>query len=342
MARRKSNRSRSIEPAVMTMSFDTDPVNAGILGRAVIDISQVASILNRRFYRQGLNWAVAGISVHSPEPCVVYCTKLPNTWVMSNAWMKAFSAWRRMNAEASSEVESIIPKFQDFKIYMDDLHHSDGFGDNQLPVSFDSAGTVVTAVAGEWEATRVVVPFGPSLPGNTTAFEMIAVGASFPGAGNSGINAASIIEGYAASRLLPNKTEPNAPDDAKDTDGSTPENWLSAIFNEGTDQTSDVIGQLFVNNQEPYPFENDGVHLDTMYPGGANQLSALELHDYTTIYSTSATTSVGKTRIKGGNFPCGLIGINWIPTAAPASLVIQVDLVPGTHRGYLAQPMQEM
>jgi hypothetical protein len=53
--------------------------------------------------------------------------------------------------------------------------------------------------------------------------------------------------------------------------------------------------------------------------------------------------SISTQRLKGGNFPCGLIAIEWTPTGDPqGNLAIQVDLVPGHHRGYLAEPMTEM
>ena len=102
--------------------------------------------------------------------------------------------------------------------------------------------------------------------------------------------------------------DPNAPDDADDVDGFNHENWMSALFNEGTEQTKAVIADMIAeNNIAPYPFENDGVNFDTMYPNGANQFSGLQLHDFETI---NATTIGGITRVKGGMFPCGLIRID--------------------------------
>ena len=67
-----------------------------------------------------------------------------------------------------------------------------------------------------------------------------------------------------------------------------------------TIQFSTIVDAL----SAPYPFENDGVNLDTMYPGGANQLVGLQIHS---IENVTGTTIGGTTRIKGGNFPCGLM-----------------------------------
>ena len=332
---RKTSRGGKIQPAVMTLTFATPGTGPA---RSYIDLSQVASLVNRRFYRQGINWAVAGFKVSSTRTGAVNVFKLPNTWTMSNSWLKSFRTWTKMNNEALAETESIKPKFLDFKIYADEQHHNAGFAANLLP----RASTGVEASPGEWLPSKVVVPYGPASPGNTTEFEFVATGANYPGAGASGLNAVSLIEGYAASRGLPYQPDPNTPADADDADGSTPENWMSAIFNEGTDQTSEVIEDLlYENNAPPYPFEGDGLNIDTMYPGGANQLSGLEWHDFTQIYESNLTNGIGTERLKGGNFPCGLVCIDWVPTDA-ANLVIQIDMVPGNHRGYLCEPMTEM
>ena len=82
-----------IEPAVMTLYVPTRPVGGATTTiTEFIDLSQIASLVNRRFYRQGLNWAVAGIKVLnlSGFQGSILCAKLPNTWVMSNAWEKSF------------------------------------------------------------------------------------------------------------------------------------------------------------------------------------------------------------------------------------------------------------
>jgi len=337
MAKRNySRKGNKIQPAVQTMTFYvTVPSGAST---HFLDVNQVTSLLNRRFYRQGLNNAIAGFKILSNPGFTgaAVISKLPNTWVMSNAWEKSFRTWTKMNSEALAETESVRPKFLDFKVYADADHHQSGFAANLLPVSF--AGTYAP---GEWISSKAVVPFGPASPGNTAEFEFIATGGNFPGASAAtGLNAVSLIEGYAASRGLPYQPDPNTPADADDADGSTPENWMAAIFNEGTDQTSEVIeDMIFDNNVAPYPFEGDGVNIDTQYPGGANQGQGLQLHDLEFI---TGTTIGGTTRLKGGNFPCGLVRFDFTNDTDADILTLQIDLVPGNHRGYLCEPMTEM
>ncbi len=344
MAYRRSNgkgrRTKKVEPAVKRLTFDL-AVGANATVDFYIDLSQCASLVNRRFYRQGINWAVSGMKVLSQSDgtlnAIVTAQKLPETWVMSNAWMKGFKAWQKMNDEALEESESVRPRFLDFKIYADAGHHTAGYAANLLPLS--PGGTYVP---GEWEASKFQIPDNTlGATGGVREREVVAVGANFPGAGASGFNAVSLIEGYANSRGLPNVLDPNAPADAGDVVGSG-ENWIAQLDSEGTQQIDAVIDDMISeNNIAPYPFENDGVNVDTMYPGGANQGTGLAFHD--TEYITGTTVG-GTTRLQGGLFPCGLIKItvrNYDESNA-LSNSLYVDLVPGHHRGYLCEPMTEM
>ena len=332
MAKRSYSRKGSkIQPAAMTLTFNYD-VNSN--PNAFIDLSQVASLVNRRFYRQGINWAVAGFKVLTTGTGQIQISKLPNTWVMSNSWEKGFRAWQKMNNEAISQAGSIRPKFLDFKVYADASHHQLGSGANLLPVS----SGLGAFVPGEWDYSTYEIPRSDA-PGTSVSRDVVAVGPNLyttpsPVTGNFAV---SLIEGYAASRALPNIEDPNMPDDASSASGAAAQNWMTALFNDGTTQDAEVIADLLTdNNIAPYPFENDGVYTDTMYPGGANQGPGLQIHD---VELVTATTIGGTTRLKGGNFPCGLVNI---ASSIEGQITLQIDLVPGNHRGYLCEPMTEM
>jgi hypothetical protein len=301
--------------------------------------------VNRRFYRQGIAWVVGGIKIVNLSPATageIVIGKLPTTWTMANAWVKGFETWREMNAKALEMSDSVRPRFEDFKVYANAAHHTAGYAANLLPRGFTNFATNV-ATPGEWEPSVIRIP-DTTTPGTSDAREVLATGANFPGAGASGLNAVSLIEGYAASRGLPNVLDPNRPEDADDAAGIAPQNWMTAVFNEGTNQDSAVLSDLIDdNNIAPYPFENATVggvtFTDTQYPGGANQLPGIELHDFEVV----STTTVGRTtRLKGGVFPCGLMCIGTAFFADATDLIVQVQLVPGDHRGYMCTPMTEM
>ena len=320
-----------IEPAVLTFTAGiVVPPSASV--DATMDISQVASLMNRRFYRQGLNWAVAGFKVKASQTGAIDIGKLPNTWTMANAWTKGFKTWQEMNKKALEETDTISGRFLDFKIYADSLHHASGYANNITPVDF--AGNVLTR--GEWIPSEIRVPNGSI----TVPFELIAVGDNYPGVGASGIDAVSLIQGYSNSRSLPAVVDPNSPAEATDAIGLTPENWMSALSNEGTNQDSEVLTDITAYDQPPYPYENDGTAVTTMYPGGGTQLPALEAHDF---QNFTGTTISKITYLKGGNFPCGLVRFKCTNSSdQPDVFIVQVDMVPGNHRGYMAESMLEM
>jgi hypothetical protein len=173
---KKSRRSKKIEPAVKTFVYNYS-VPANTLQNNTIDLSQCASLLNRRFYRQGINWAVGSIKVltFGSTTGIIGISKLPETWVMSNSWEKGFRAWQKMNDEALDESESVKPRFLDYKIYADAVHHAAGYGANLRPTADLISGT--PAIPGEWVPSKMQIPTGTAgTQGNVATREIIAVG----------------------------------------------------------------------------------------------------------------------------------------------------------------------
>ncbi len=330
-------KSSKIEPAVLRFQVALPTLTqASPIGTSYLDISQIASVLNRRFYRQGLNWAVADIkhmattSDGSNVSGLVDIQKCPNTWVFHNAWKKSFETWRQMikNATDESGAQSIKGKFLDFKIYADAAHHSAGFAGNLAPL--DGAGGLYAA--GQWQPSEIEIP---NTVGSTHTRELIAVGPNLPGVSPvSGHNAVSVTQGYADSRALPSPVDPNVPADANT-------NWMVELFDSVSDQDGAIIADLEVmGNNPPYPFEGDQAgNLGTMYPGGETNAPTLQEHDSQYI---TGTTVGGHTHLVGGLFPCGLMKITTSATITGDTQVFQglyIELCPGDHRGYLAESM---
>lgn len=315
MAKRSySKKGRNSEPAVYTVTLST-PLTVG--GNYYCDLSQVASILNRRFYRQGINWAVAGFKVFSPSTGLFTISKLPTNWVTMNAWTKAFNAWNRQQKEALAESggESAAAKFRDFKVFADVDHVTAGVAANLLPLD-EKANT---AVAGEWEMSQIVIP-NAGAPGVTEERFLHMVGLNANGTVSRGV-----IEGYADSRAYPQSPDPVSPD----LDSAN--NWLARMFDVGDNMPEILENATDKNDNLPYDQDE--------YPGGSTNLPGLERHDLAQLVSYSAGAgNVGSQYLKGGQFPCGLIKFTWAPET-PGNFVVQIDLVPGNHRGYLCEKM---
>lgn len=306
-----------MEPAPMTITLAT-PDTVG--GSYTADLSQIASLINRRFYRQGLNWAVAGFKIFSTGTGAFSISKIPNTWVTANAWKKAFEAWNRQQREALAESggQSAAAKFRDFKVHMDVTHMNATFLGNLQPI--DASGNA--AMPGEWEASRIVLPNNAGVPGDTQRRFLHMVGTNINGSTSRGV-----LEGYADSRAYPQSPDPVSPD------LDDPNNWLARMFNTGDDIADILDNATDVNDDLPYDQVN--------YPGGQTNMPGLEYHDVAQLVSYSGTTNVGTQTLKGGNFPCGLIRFDWTPEGSH-NVVIQVNLIPGHHRGYLCEPMGDM
>ena len=307
MAKRRS--AGKIQPAPLELGFEIPS------GSSYIDLSQCASLINRRFYRQGLNWAVAGFKLYSSSGVVgqLEIQKIPQTWVASNAWEKCFRAWKRQQDEALADGnnESIRAAFNDFKIHMDADHITAGFGANLIPVTYSLLNS-------EWESSQIVIPnFGAPGVNYEPYFHM--VGDDVPGIGGS----LGMIKAYANSRSVPQSPDPSVPANVLSN-----ENFLNMMFDVG-DNNEDVMDNLQKNNDLPYD------QID--YPGADVQSPILHPFD---LMKISATSIGSISSISGTNFPCGLIKI--VSSADTGSFTLQVSLVPGPNRGYLTQPMTEM
>lgn len=332
MAKRKSRSKgmKKLEPAVQTLSFSM--VNNGT---NYIDLSRAASAINRRFYRQGLNWAVQSIqfTLVGAGTGSITVSKIPNTWVSANAWKKSFSLWNKQQMEALADggSESAAARFRDFKIYLDTqminapaqtTYSTPVDGQILVPHDFQAVANLVNE--GEWEYSQIVVPnYDNDAGGSKTVpreFNLHMVGVNDFGGISRGL-----IAGYEDSRAFPQSPDPVSP--ALDSYL----NWMRDMFDVGSDSGPIVDNATDKNDDLPYDQQN--------YPGGEGNLPGSEIVGYAFL-NNGTQTGMGQATVMGSNFPCGLIRLDSGLTGG--FLNLQVRLVPGTHRGYLAEPMQDM
>lgn len=300
-----------MQPAPTRMSFalSSEIVN----GTHYIDLFQCASIINRRFYRQGLNWAVSGFTFISGTNAgaTVSIEKIQTSWTTSGSWEKTMRHWLKQQNEAIEEAgtESVTARFRDYKIHMDDQHVANGFAANLLPWS-----SAVPFVPGEWEASQIVIP-NDGAPGVTNEYFVKLYGAS-------DATSKGIIEGYALSRSVPQTPDPS-------TIGSSDQSWISEMINVGDSEDSVLVNAQYNNRNLPYS--------QLLYPGAVGNGGSGELVD--SLIFTNTTLSA-KQSARGSEFPCGLIKLNL--GGFTQNMTIFVDLVPGMNRGYLTQDMKDM
>ncbi|AXH78713.1 MAG: hypothetical protein [Circular genetic element sp.] len=338
MAKKRSSRSRKLQPAPMTLTFEM-----GDGGTSYIDVALAASILNRRAYKQGRCWAISGMTVYAQGTNkTVRVATLQNNWVTFNAWKKGKALWDQMNDQILEVEPGVKGKYHDFKIFMDSSHLVNYVENGlQTETSVSAAKTLMPVVTNaatggpilpeddnlEWNYSEYVLPTdGGAVPPRITNIVM-----------NGGTNTTTVspdryrvglISGYGLSRSRPNVIDPNVPTTSGDS-------WMSQLFDLGAvnDDIRDIIVEE--NDQAPYPIVGDGSGQER-YPGGETNLTGLQLVS-APITSAAGTDYSGRTSIPGFAAPCGLI---YIKNDGPVT--IQVHLVPGSYRGYMAPSMEDM
>jgi len=329
MAKRKS-KARALQPAVMKLNF---AIPHGIQ-TSYCSISHCVSRLNRRFYRQGLNWAIANVKITQLPASAVgsgatcYVNSLPHTWSTANSWMKSYSLWKKQqdDALALTDSEETVARFRDFKISMETGHT---VGTDLSPVSVGpgrSVGPFQTGLLSgqqidpseEWIGSQIVVP-NDGAAGVNTEYLLHMVGADTA-------TSKGIIQGYADSRAVPQSPDPVGPDIQL--------SWMQEMFDVGFDNQFVTNNAQARNNELPY--DQDA------YPGGSTNFIELENQGYNLNRST-----VGLNVYNTGPFtaPCGLLRFDFLDDTVIAGStnmnMITVTLVPGNHRGYLAETMEE-
>jgi len=294
-------------------------------GTHFLDIGQIASLCNRKFYRQGMNWAVGNIEFWTNGDASLHITKLPNTWTMANAWTKSFALWKEsQNQVLDVDGRDILGKYADFKIFYDTDHQVNTVGGNLLPFGFATTGA---SAEYDWDPTTYQVPNDP-VSGTTTEYEIHAIGPS------TGVSLGAIA-GYAASRARPQQNDPNV------VDSASPEDWMTALFDTG--ENLEEIRQDIEddNDSPPYLLGAPGSQLE-YYPGGGSQATTMSSYIQDILVTRSGTSL---TSDNSGPFlaPCGLLRLDvQHQLDAPSESILFLELVPGPVKGLMAQPMQEM
>ncbi len=285
-----------------------------------IDLAQCYSLVNRLFCRQGIQLAVAGVSVAGDLDSKVTIARLPEHWPCINAWEKGYHIWRESQDQVLDLEPGIAGRYADFKVFMNSGHQVSGVAGNLLPdgYSVNFGGSEVY----DWDASTIQIPNDPAT-GQTTSYNFHVVGSSTP-------VSKGLITGYAASRSRPQQIDPNIPDDPA-------ENWMLTAFDVG-DNLEEIRDDLELENNEP-PYVV-GVPGDptTFYPGGATQGGAAHNEG---VMSLRLTTSLAKDYLGGFTVPCGLLNVLIDGESGPG-YTLRIKLMPGGYKGCMARPMVDV
>ena len=287
-----------------------------------IDIAQCLSTVNRKTYRQGMNYAISNITITSLNSGEVQVFTLPNNWCMDNATTKIFELWKKQRAEVLKEQPSLKAAWSDFKVFMTPAHAAAGVSSNLTPYG-SNAGLVTPYLLGEWAPSEITTPVLGGAAGGSHQSTIHVVGDNVPvGNFQPGVTTSvSAIQQYADSRALVAIPDPVPPGTA----------FRETIYTElasHDEMAREIVNDLVFQNDTP-PYDRDH------YPGGRD-MPFLELVDNALItnYGDSLVSSMAST----GPFVPALGLINIVPNMLEnANVVLEIDLVPGNYKGVLAE-----
>lgn len=308
-----------IPPTVRKLSFDIPAATADVY----VDIGQCLSLLNRKAFRQGMEYYVESWTITSSVASRVGIQTLQQSWVNSNAWVKAFRTWIK-SQEQVEDFDQLKGRYHDFKVYFDHTHATAGVAANQIPEGFSPAlvaGVSATAAA-SWDASEIQIP-NVAVPGATVGYQLHMLGPD----GNS----KGIVEGYANSRARPQLTDPNT------LTGTV--SWMETAFDTG-DNLGEIVTDLTHENDSPPYFIDEDTAFE-FYPGGSNQANGAGYgFDVQPVMAINpAVGSWASKHGRGFTAPCGLIHIY---NDGETLVNVTLNIAIGPSKGVMARPMQDV
>ena len=305
-------------PAVTRLSFEFSGD-----GTQFIDIAAALSVINRRLYRQGLYYYVNSVEYYDNQTNVVDLHVIPDNWVTRSAHRRAKGVFDEMNNRALLSLNTIMPKYHDFKVYMSPLHVTNG---TSMPSLYIYNGLHTVYNADDWVYSQVTTadddgdgnpdPVNAN-PGYADEFFLHMLG------GHNGTSdnwdSVGIIKSYGDTRRQPQTQNPSVPTSINDDP-------LVNVFDYSTEeQLNDILDNL--NN------DNDAAPYDADTYIGELQRSAQHVARLTT------TPEAGRVSTAPGFCaPCGLIMVDPQGDSGGSNLYrIVLNLAVGTYHGVYAE-----
>lgn len=324
------------QPAERILRFTVPPNEV-----TIVDTADMLSQLNRRAYRQGMEYAYDRLEMfqnqsQSAAELTVY--RLPQTWVVANTWVKSFSAWRHQRLEAMDDSDSwsMEAAYADFKIYYNESHQSGTTPggqtvNNAQPIEcFTASGALAIDPESrkEWQHAN---------------FQIINVGSNSSSSKHGGMlgpdfgDYSGLVHNYALSRARVN------PEDPSIVDQSGAGQFAGGLFNQMRASpaalSEDIMEHIQSRNDSP-PYVVGGVDSEfEFYLGGSQN----PISDYvgTRVDRLVCTASSILTSDSTAPFTAYL-GLLYIYMEGDDNVECQLTCSPGSYKGVAARVMQDV
>jgi hypothetical protein len=278
-----------------------------------IDLASALSAVNRKFVSQQAYFYVNKVELYNNEDAFVDLHVVPDTWVTKNAYNRARNIFNLMNDKAMGPITgSIVPKYHDFKVLMNDRHRTTGA---TVPTLYDINSVPTPVVQDEWQYSQLVSDDddGDAIQ-DADEFYMHMLG---PHVGSSANwTSVGLVKSFGESRVTVRSSAP----DSGQIDLADP---LMNIFDSSSEESiNDIVENLMGHNDQP-PYDYDGYNGEG--PGSMAQCARLV-----------TTATFGRiASAPGFCAPFGLICVDPQNTATSYRLVL--TLAPGTYHGVYAE-----
>lgn len=238
---------KKMEPAILSLNYEMPTSVVGV-GR-YIDLAADLSKLNRKLFKQGMQYAVGGVTISDDlvlststdynRGLDISISTAGNNWIIQNAWTKGAALFQEMNDEVLLDNPSIKPKWFDFKVL---LNENQSFANTIQVVDGASAPWPVGA---EWQYSTYVVP----------QHDVDAAGAVLPaeewtpclvGPDDIANKRFSLVKAYEESRATVQKIAPNVP-------VALPSSFYLQLTDDGSQDPELATVLMDANDQPPYP-----------------------------------------------------------------------------------------
>lgn len=321
MAAKKSQRkpvqrakSRSTVSAVRHLRYEvTNSATPGTETSHYIDLARDLSAINRRFYRQGMVYSVAKVTVVSrntiPAPGgsagFVSLSTAPDSWAVRGAWKYGKQLYEMMqNRALEASPNSNVGRYNDFKVR--GLHS--GAPSPTFLSPLDNGGNAL--VGGEWIYSTYVSPDGTT---GADDYNAHLLGGHIGAAG--AFTSVGLVESYGNNRATVSQDTPYTQNQSDDP--------LANLFDNGTTHDEILEDMKFTNDQSPYAHDD--------YPGGATN------HQRPLVVQHGTLGQDGRVVLGGLTAICGLIEVEVTSPLGEDVYSILVEVAAGTSRGVKAE-----
>ncbi len=295
-------------------------------GANYIDLARGLSRVNRKLYRQGRIYVVAGITFQwqgadATHNLLLSAATAADTWVTRNAWTKGQALWHRMQDLVLDDSPGIAGRWHDFKLQLDPGQST---GNTRNVLNWEGHPTAGNSVAaGEWNISTYVMPQHEVDP--VTGEPLAAVTFDPVLIGDDTASKKSLVKAYQESRAQV-QTEPAL-------DPGLADSFYTLLSDSGSQEPELAI--VIADENDGPPYDADA------YPGADVNSNEPWIQAMETVSAFAPTGHMG-----GFVVPCGIvklttagIGANGEIITAPDNVRCLIHMFPGNYSGVMAEAM---